>query len=138
MEHDAFSLVLSLLILPIPSSSAQEYQEYKEIYERDLFQHLKQDSEITSSVLPRIVIGLHLIREEYSLNVLCRNEHALLGQFLRFATAAMGWPDLWQSYYVPKMDSESKTFRHPREQNSTFFHPLDEPAIDYQVVIQHN
>ncbi|CAI4739708.1 BBL_G0044880.mRNA.1.CDS.1 [Saccharomyces cerevisiae] len=127
MEHDAFSLVLSLLILPIPSSSAQEYQEYKEIYERDLFQHLKQDSEITSSVLPRIVIGLHLIREEYSLNVLCRNEHALLGQFLRFATAAMGWPDLWQSYYVPKMDSESKTFLHPGEQNSTFFHPLDEP-----------
>ena len=127
IEHDAFSLVLSLLILPIPSFSAQEYNEYKEIYEHDLFHQLKQDSEITSSVLPRIVIGLHLIREEYSLNVLCRNEHALLGQFLSFATAAMGWPDLWQSYYVPKIDSESKTFLHPREQNSTFFHPLDEP-----------
>ena len=127
IEYDAFSLVLSLLILPIPSSSSQEFKENKEIYQHELFQQLKQNPEITSSVLPKIVIALHLIREEYSLNVLCRNEHALLGQFLGFATAAMGWPDLWQSYYVPQADLESKPLLSPGEQNSTFFHPLDEP-----------
>ncbi|CAI4049724.1 anaphase promoting complex subunit 1 SKDI_14G1530 [Saccharomyces kudriavzevii IFO 1802] len=127
LEHDAFSLILSLLILPIPDSSTQEYHEYNEIYENELFQQLKRNPETTSSVLPKIVIGLHLIREEYSLNVLCRTEHALLGQFLIFATAAMGWPELWQMYYLPNVDLESKSFLLPAEQNSAFVHPLDEP-----------
>ncbi|CAI4049999.1 hypothetical protein N7582_004805 [Saccharomyces uvarum] len=127
LEHEAFSLVLSLLILPIPGFSTQEYKDYKGIYEHELFRQLKQDPETTSSILPKIVIGLHLIREEYSLNILCRTEYALLGQFLSFATAAMGWPDLWQMYYLPNTDIESKSHLLPSEQNSTFVHPLDEP-----------
>lgn len=75
-----------------------------------------------SCLVPKIIMGLHLVREELALNILAKKDVQQLGDFLFFATSKMGWPAEWRQYYGNgnmKLDSDSMV--------ESFAHPLDEP-----------
>ncbi|SCU87261.1 LADA_0E02938g1_1 [Lachancea dasiensis] len=73
--------------------------------------------------LPKIVMGLHLIREEYQLNLLQRLQVQLLGELLCLLTKLMHWPNLWQEFYGGNDPSDES---YPVS-DQKFAHPLDQP-----------
>lgn len=73
--------------------------------------------------LPKIVMGLHLVREELQLNVLQSKNVHTLGALLHKLTTLMRWPEVWQEYYGIQGYE-----RNEISSNSTDLpHPLDEP-----------
>ncbi|QLL34572.1 hypothetical protein HG536_0G04340 [Torulaspora globosa] len=75
-----------------------------------------------SCLVPKIIMGLHLVREELALNILAKKDVQQLGDFLFFATSKMGWPAEWRLYYGNgSMELDSNLIVE------SFAHPLDEP-----------
>ncbi|AMD19407.1 HBR506Cp [Eremothecium sinecaudum] len=70
--------------------------------------------------LPKIVICLHLLREEFQLNVLQCMHVKQLDELLGKLTTLMGWPEVWVEYYGSR-DKAIKPIQ------VDFTHPLDEP-----------
>lgn len=114
LEFFSLESVLTSLILP---SNKQQYQE---LYKTDVFQFLNGMD--LNCILPKMIMGLHLIREELALNVLSKRDVTGLGKFLYFATSKMNWPLTWREYY---MCSETTSKYEPL--TGVFAHPLDEP-----------
>ncbi|SMN19814.1 similar to Saccharomyces cerevisiae YNL172W APC1 Largest subunit of the Anaphase-Promoting Complex/Cyclosome (APC/C) [Maudiozyma saulgeensis] len=81
------------------------------------------------TIIPKIIMGFHLIREEIYLNVLRKNDLLLLDEFLGYSVNRMNWPIQWQEYY--QTDSMLQEKKHNSQNNYTqaniFAHPLDEP-----------
>ncbi|KAI5949649.1 APC1 [Candida margitis] len=50
-------------------------------------------------LIPYIVVSLHLLREEYRLDVTKKHYLNKLGILLSQLTIWMGWPDVWANYY---------------------------------------
>lgn len=50
-------------------------------------------------LIPYIVVSLHLLREEYRLDVTKKSYLNKLGALLSQLTIWMGWPDIWVNYY---------------------------------------
>ncbi|SCU93045.1 LAFA_0F14400g1_1 [Lachancea sp. 'fantastica'] len=78
-----------------------------------------------SRFLPRIVMGLHLIREEYKLNLLQSENVKQLGKLLRLLVKLMRWPEVWHDFYGPLDPIDEKLLTVSA--NQKFAHPLDEP-----------
>lgn len=113
-EFSALELVLSSLILTL------EDEIDEELFGTAAFQLLRRRN--SNSLIPEIIMGLHLVREELALNVLARKDVLRLGKFLYFATSKMNWPVEWRQYYG---NIETKPSYTPLRGN--FAHPLDEP-----------
>ncbi|CEP64657.1 anaphase promoting complex subunit 1 LALA0_S12e03928g [Lachancea lanzarotensis] len=90
-----------------------------------------QDSPVFNSTydpsrfLPRIVMGLHLLREEYKLNLLQTQNVKQLGKLLRLLVELMHWPEVWHEFYGSLDPKDDKLLTVSASQK--FAHPLDEP-----------
>ncbi|SCV05259.1 LANO_0H03554g1_1 [Lachancea nothofagi CBS 11611] len=73
--------------------------------------------------LPKIVMGMHLIREEYKLNLLQRDNVQQTGRLLCLLTRLMNWPSFWQEFYGAEESIDDNFVLS----NKRFAHPLDEP-----------
>ncbi|CDH14473.1 related to Anaphase-promoting complex subunit 1 [Zygosaccharomyces bailii ISA1307] len=128
-EFLALESVLTAMILP-PASTGTTANSTPPMNEKNsIYQSLHNTSAYiylsnfgVPYLMPKIIMGLHLIREEMILNVLQRDEVIRLGEFLSFATAIMDWPASWRDYY----GSCISTREHPPI-SGVFAHPLDEP-----------
>ena len=81
-------------------------------------------------LFPKIIMGLHLLREELILNILCSEEVTRLSHLLHFAVYAMNWPYAWKMYYDCKdSDNGGSGGRDDTRlyMGRIFAHPLDEP-----------
>ncbi|CCK70802.1 anaphase promoting complex subunit 1 KNAG_0F01340 [Huiozyma naganishii CBS 8797] len=79
-------------------------------------------------LLPKIVMGLQLIREELSLNILCRKELELLNEFLLGAVHTMDWPQSWKTYYQNNaFEAKDGGMTSATVGGNFFAQPLDEP-----------
>lgn len=88
-----------------------------------LFQALVRNHDI-QVILPKIIMGLHLISEELYLNILNKNKKIKLDEFLSNAIQLMNWPRPWKLYYKSK--GHTDIFLHIKNK-FPFAHPLDEP-----------
>lgn len=75
--------------------------------------------------LPKIVMGMHLISEEYKLNLLQKQNVEILEGILYLLTTLMKWPRLWKEFYGAN-EKEDTSFEY-KLSNRHFVHPLDEP-----------
>lgn len=113
-EFEGLRTVISSLITSVDEESASDLSE------TSAFRRLSSAN--PSCLVPKIIMGLHLIREELALNVLAKKDVQLIGDFLLFATSEMRWPVEWTQYYgSTNFEPEAKALRQ------TFAHPLDEP-----------
>ena len=81
-------------------------------------------------LFPKIIMGLHLLREELLLNVLRNEEVTRLSRLLHFAVYAMNWPYAWKIYYDCRVsdNGEGSGWDDIRPYMGRIFaHPLDEP-----------
>ncbi|SCV02560.1 LAMI_0H00562g1_1 [Lachancea mirantina] len=76
------------------------------------------------ALLPKIVMGLHLKREELKLNLLEQDAVDKLGELLFMLSSLMGWPKIWQEFYANSSISRDETIRPT---GRYYAHPLDEP-----------
>lgn len=113
-EFSALEYVLSSLILTMEDDINEDY------FETAALQLLRQKN--SNNLIPEIIMGLHLVREELALNVLTKKDVQRLGDFLYFATSKMNWPIEWRQYYG---SIDTKPIFSPLK--GTFAHPLDEP-----------
>lgn len=65
----------------------------------------KENSSISSdltleSLLPKIVLSLHIVREDLKLNILAQKQHDRLTVLLSQLICWMSWSDSWQLYYT--------------------------------------
>ncbi|QLG74147.1 hypothetical protein HG535_0G00320 [Zygotorulaspora mrakii] len=116
-EFSAFSTVFELLIL----KSEKENCELEKTNGTQAFKYL--DKLDLKTYLPKIIMGLHLIREELCLNILCKDDITRLGDFLSFFTSKMNWPLSWREYY----GSQNYSADDIEPLIGVFAHPLDEP-----------
>ncbi|KAG5421745.1 APC1 [Candida metapsilosis] len=99
-EWDA--LVIALLSLTVPFSGDFQFTP-NEI--TNLLPHAKALRENThvnydlQDLIPYIVVSLHLLREEYKLDVTKKTYLDKLGKLLSQLTIWMGWPEIWVNYY---------------------------------------
>lgn len=76
--------------------------------------------------VPKILMGLHLLREEFKLNALLRSEVTQLGEILHTCIKHLGWSKFWLEYYSEY--NFSTTFNnYCISVNELFTKPLDEP-----------
>ncbi|QLQ82643.1 hypothetical protein HG537_0H04060 [Torulaspora globosa] len=100
--------------------SSVEQRNTTNLSQIDAFRFLR--SADPSCLVPKIIMGLHLVREELALNILAKKDVQILGDFLFFATSKMGWPAEWREYYGNgNMELNSNLMVE------SFAHPLDEP-----------
>lgn len=78
-EFSALEYVLSSLILTMEDDINEDY------FETAALQLLRQKN--SNNLIPEIIMGLHLVREELALNVLTKKDVQRLGDFLYFATS---------------------------------------------------
>lgn len=117
---DLFAFRITLLsLLPIESENRIFTDAIELLRQNPVFNTLYD----LTSHMPKIVMGLHLIREEYKLNQLQEKNVEFLGELLYTLTSLLGWPQLWRDFY--KSGSEDREPIDPLNWN--FAHPLDEP-----------
>ncbi|AET40786.1 anaphase promoting complex subunit 1 Ecym_6414 [Eremothecium cymbalariae DBVPG len=93
---------------------------YDDVFEKILMEPFSSCGNTVWEWLPKIVMCLHLLREEFQLNVLQLHNVKRLDKLLSRLTYLMGWPSVWVDYYHCK--------REPIEPLQVqFTHPLDEP-----------
>lgn len=114
IEYNA--LEYSILCFLIPSTSILYDTTINDLQSDVLFQTSHEFLEY----LPNIVMCLHLIREEFQLNLLQTLNTKKLDILLYKLTCLMGWPKIWTDYYQC-----DKIVIHPL--SLEFPHPLDEP-----------
>lgn len=88
-----------------------------------LFQKLAKHENI-KVLLPKIIMGLHLISEELYLNILNKDKQTKLQMFLSEAVRLMNWPQPWKTYYDYNTDARDFSAFNNKY---IFAHPLDEP-----------
>ncbi|CAR29277.1 hypothetical protein ZYGR_0Z01990 [Zygosaccharomyces rouxii] len=118
-EFSALEYTLTALMLP----PTEEADNFKDIHESSAYIFLAKFG--LPYLLPKIIMGLHLIREEMTLNVLQKNDVLRWGKFLQYATTIMDWPILWREYYATSGSQSIATDCDPLP--GVFAHPLDEP-----------
>lgn len=118
-EFTALEYTLTALMLP----PTEEIDSFKDIHESSAYMFLTKFG--IPYLLPKIIMGLHLIREEMSLNVLQRDDVLRWGKFLQYATTVMDWPIFWREYYATGSSQLITTNCNPLP--GVFAHPLDEP-----------
>ncbi|KAI5967120.1 APC1 [Candida theae] len=99
-EWDALVIALLSLSVPFPGDFQFTVNEItnllpqaKALRESALVNYSLQD------LIPYIVVSLHLLREEYKLDVTKGSYLKRLGNLLSQLTIWMGWPDEWVNYY---------------------------------------
>ncbi|CCD25648.1 anaphase promoting complex subunit 1 NDAI_0F03300 [Naumovozyma dairenensis CBS 421] len=76
--------------------------------------------------VPQIVLGLHLLREEFLLNTLRKNEAIKLKDFLVTAVYFMNWPLSWKNYYPTDSRTRMK-YQQQLPSKIQYNQPNDEP-----------
>lgn len=119
-------ILKSLIYSKVPTSENIICNKSNYLNQTQLFiDILKANSPFDISItLPKIIMGIHLIREELLLNIFCLNESKKLNEFLALAIHTMNWPQLWKKYYnnVEILNVELNIAN-----NDVFAHPLEEP-----------
>ncbi|EDO16379.1 hypothetical protein Kpol_1051p28 [Vanderwaltozyma polyspora DSM 70294] len=115
LEFEAFFKLIKVILLDTSS------EEINNLTKNPVISYIK--SMDVTSLMPNVILGLHLVREELLLNVLCSNDAKKLGRLLFFATSVMNWPSTWKDYY--KTDISNVDEPLPSIYYNTF--PLDEP-----------
>lgn len=127
IELDLLFIILkSLIYCKIPTGENLIFNKPNNLNQSTLFLNLltANDSFDISIILPKIIMGIHLIREELLLNIFCQNESKSIYAFLTFAVHSMDWPQLWKKYYS-NIEYQGS---YPNVQNNDIFaHPLEEP-----------
>lgn len=116
LEFQCLKMILQNLIM-----NSTDSQGYPDLFLNSLFNNLRNLSLV--EMLPRMVVGLHLIREELLLDIFCENDVNVLTEFLQFAMEAMNWPANWKQYYQLSFNTSSK----PLNSDVKFTLPTDEP-----------
>ncbi|KAL3232428.1 Anaphase-promoting complex subunit 1 [Nakaseomyces bracarensis] len=83
------------------------------------------------NILPKIVMGLHLLREEYLLDVYRKKDIEKLGFLVKFLTTILRWPKAWSQYYADyELNGEHLSYIHKFSSlnNENYVKPLDEPT----------
>lgn len=119
IEFSALEYTLTALMLP-PIEQGDNFQAFHESLAYGFITKFG-----LPYLLPKIIMGLHLIREEMILNVLQRNDVIRWANFLQFATTVMDWPIPWREYYALNSSQLLTTSCSPLP--GVFAHPLDEP-----------
>ncbi|CCF56181.1 hypothetical protein KAFR_0A07470 [Kazachstania africana CBS 2517] len=123
-EWEALEIILKNLIMIDGSEDTTQNYDYKHLTETVLLKSLKETLYNTPILLPKIIMGLHLVREEFLLNILYVEESFKLKKFLNMAIYEMNWPQSWKNYYSDKRLNYNKI---NNVENQQFAHPLDEP-----------
>lgn len=118
-EFETFASILTSLIY----SQTEISRVSSYLATLSLFQSLANREGI-KILLPKIIMGLHLLCEELYLNILNKENQLQLEVFLSEAVRLMNWPQLWKSYYIYK--NEDINYSKFITKN-IFAHPLDEP-----------
>lgn len=80
-----------------------------------------------TSWLPKVTMCLHLLREEFLLNIYESETVERLGRLLTTLTCLMNWPKVWTRYYNNKADictSLSQSFDQPMDEPPSIFKTL--------------
>lgn len=110
-EWNAFVITLLSLIYPFNENS-YESNEITDLLEKA--KHIHETSLINYAIfdlISYIVIFLHLLREEYRLNIVEGNAVQKLGVLLTQLTVWMGWPEEWIKYYMISFDKIDRKVR---------------------------
>lgn len=118
-EFETFAIILTSLIY----TQTEIARVSQHLAGLSLFQSLANREGI-KILLPKIIMGLHLLCEELYLNILNKKKQVELQIFLSIAVRLMNWPQLWKSYYNYR--NEGMNFSRSITKN-VFAHPLDEP-----------
>lgn len=74
-----------------------------------------------SILIPKIIMGLHLVREELTLNILTQKDVMILKDLIGSFLTLMDWPSSWRDYY------EVQALNCEATKELVFVTPLDEP-----------
>lgn len=113
-EFTGLTCIISSLISSVEEDVAGD------IFETNAFDCLRSAN--PNCLVPKMIMGLHLVREELALNVLAKKDVQQIGDFLCLAVSKMRWPVEWRQYYGNVgANLDSIPLSQP------FAHPLDEP-----------
>lgn len=116
----------TLLSLIKTSEHPRNFHENIDLQLKDALDKLEVEN-----VLPKIVMGLHLIREEFLLDVYKKKDADVLGYLVKFLTTILKWPTVWSDYYsdYPLNDEYLSLLTQFSSTNvENYVKPLDEPT----------
>lgn len=122
-EFNTLSYIIEILLQTCINSNEVIIDE--QLKQSPIFQYLTSDPVSSVNVIPKIIMGFHLLREEAYLNVFRQNDLHLLNDLLRKSVKRMRWPHHWQEYYNTSNTTDDNTFE--ANEDTIFAHPLDEP-----------
>lgn len=96
------ALVVALLSLTVPFLDDFQFTPNEVTNLLPQAKTLRETAHINynlQDLIPYIVVSLHLLREEYRLDVTKKSYLNKLGALLSQLTIWMGWPDIWVNYY---------------------------------------
>ncbi|CAL1197097.1 Anaphase-promoting complex subunit 1 family protein [Candida parapsilosis] len=96
------ALVVALLSLTFPFSDTLQFTPNEVTNLLPQAKILRENAHVNynlQDLIPYIVVSLHLLREEYRLDVTKKHYLNMLGTLLCQLTIWMGWPDTWVNYY---------------------------------------
>ncbi|CAK9438693.1 uncharacterized protein LODBEIA_P29170 [Lodderomyces beijingensis] len=106
------SLVISLLSLFFPFDDGAPGVENCVTDLLPQAKHLRESSHLNYSLtdlIPYITLSLHLIREDFRLDVTRKRDLSILGTFLTQVCAWMGWTEDWLKYYSSGINVDMTT-----------------------------
>ncbi|KAG0669217.1 Anaphase-promoting complex subunit 1 [Maudiozyma exigua] len=122
-EFETLSYIIyTLLDICIGSDEVTIDEQLKQ---SSVFQYLTSDRATSINIIPKIIMGFHLLREELYLNVFRKNDLSSLDNLLRESVQRMSWPRQWQEYYNILNMREDNMLKI--NEDTLFAHPLDEP-----------
>lgn len=125
-EFQALSLLLTTLLHFFNTGNSPDLNS--PLYHDISFNYLTKPDINMVLILPKIVMGFHLLREEIYLNVLRSMELGLMDEFLKHTVKSMNWPVEWVVYYSSDTNATMENIVNDDNTESRIFaHPLDEP-----------
>ncbi|KAI3402435.2 APC1 [Candida oxycetoniae] len=109
-EWDALVIALLSLFFPFEDKvPCVENEITRKLPQARLLQGSSCFNYDLSDLIPYIVLSLHLLREEYRLDVLKKDYLTKLGSLLSQLTAWMGWAESWPNYYSSSLNIDKST-----------------------------
>ena len=122
-EFSTLSYIIEILLETCLNSNEVVIDEL--VKQSIVFQYLTSDPVSTVNIIPKIIMGFHLLREEVYLNVFRKNDLDSLNDLLGKSVKRMSWPHQWQEYYNTSNITDINIGE--KHEDTIFAHPLDEP-----------